>query len=495
MNREQPNILLILTDQQRFDSLSCTGCGVIDTPNLDRLAAEGTLFETCVCSSPVCTPSRASLWTGKDVPSHGVSRLYDDLADRETLFPELLRRGGYRTGLFGKLHVSSLHKEAKERHPHDGFDVYEWCNEAPLYMESPLHGYSRWLAAKDPALREKLMREGRNLKHIPAPLHFTRWASEKTCEFIETTPAGQPWFACLSVFDPHNPYDCGPREYYDAVEESRIPDPVPPVREPLSVHAREARSGYMGDIGRLSAAELRAMRRGYHSTLKFLDDELGRVFRFLKESGRYDDTLIIFTSDHGDMLGDHGLLVKGNFFFDACVNVPLLMRLPGRFSGGERIAAPVRNFDVAPTILAAAGFTPEQLTEWMPEARDLALRNFRETVICRYRNTGISCRNGYWRDPEMHGTMIRDRRWKLAYYPVTGEGELYDMANDPREEHNLWTEERFAAEKRRLLKEMELQVSSGEFLHQPPGGETLPPGGFRIDNRQGAAKPPAAIAG
>lgn len=495
MNRARPNILLILTDQQRFDSLSCTGCGVIDTPNLDRLAAEGTLFENCVCSSPVCTPSRASLWTGKDVPSHGVYRLYDDLSARETLFPEYLRRAGYRTGLFGKLHVSSLHKEAKERHPHDGFDVYEWCNEAPFYMESPLHGYSRWLAEKDPAFRETLMREGRNRKHIPAALHFTRWAAEKTCEFIETTPAGQPWFACMSVFDPHNPYDCGPRDYYDAVEERRIPDPVPAAREPLSVHVREARSGYMGDIGRLSAADLRAMRRGYHSTLKFLDDELGRVFCFLEESGRFDDTLTVFTSDHGDMLGDHGLLAKGNFFFDACVNVPLLLRLPGRFSGGERIAAPVRNFDAAPTILAAAGFSPEKLTALMPEARDLAARHFREFVVCRYRNTGICCRNGYWRDPEMHGAMIRDRRWKLSHYPVTGEGELYDLWNDPREERNLWNEEGMAEKKRRMLRELELRISAAEFHHVPPGGETLPPGGFRIDNRQETAKASATAAG
>lgn len=479
-----PNILLILTDQQRFDSLSCTGCNVIDTPNLDRLAQEGMLFENCICSSPVCTPSRASLWTGKDLLAHGVYRLYDDLDEHEILFPELLRRRKYRTGLFGKLHVSSLHKEAWKRHPNDGFDVYEWCNEACLYMDSPLHGYRKWLEKRDPAFCRLLMREQRKLKHIPAELHFTRWAAEKTVEFISEN-IDRLWFACMSVFDPHNPYDCGPRDYFDAIDENRIPDPIPAAESGRPVaHLREAREGYLGDINNFSNEDIRKMRRGYYSSLKFLDDEVGRVLRLLEKTGQLDHTLIIFSSDHGDMLGDHGLLVKGNFFFDACVRVPLLLRLPGRFEGGRRITENVQNFDIAPTILSAAGYSAMELAELMPGARDLADENvFRDYVICRYRNTGIRSGSRYWSAPEMHGTMIRDNRWKLCDYPLAGEGELYDLENDPQEFDNLWKKPEFRKIRQRLQSALQQQVSAAEYSHVSPGGQTLPPAGFQIDNR------------
>ena len=484
MNSEKPNILLILTDQQRFDSLSCTGSTVIDTPNLDRLATDGTLFENCICSCPVCTPSRASLWTGKDLPAHGVHRLYDNLPGTETLFPELLRKRGYRTGLFGKLHVSSLHHEAVARHPNDGFDVYEWCNEACLYLDSPWNGYGRRLRERAPVFCEKLARERRAVKHIPKELHFTRWAVDETCSFIQSTSVEQPWFACLSIFDPHNPYDCGPRDYYDAIEESRIPSPIPAAMDMLHVHKREASEGYLGDISSFTVEELAAMRRGYYSTLKFLDDEAGRLFRFLDDRNLFDRTLIIFSSDHGDMLGDHGLLVKGNFFFDPSVRVPLLLRQPGRFEGGKRIPSPVRNFDVAPTILAAAGYSPEELAERMPDARILTDSGAgRSHVLCRYRNTGIRAAGGYWNAPEMNGTMIRDTRWKLSFYPETGEGELYDLQTDPQERHNLWETPRSQPEKKRLTALLNREISPEEFRHAPPGGETLPPGGFQLDNR------------
>ena len=130
MSNSKPNILLIMTDQQRVDSLGCYNCDAVKSPNLDRLADEGVLFENCVVSNTICTPSRASIWTGKDLPGHGVMRLYDNLHEDEVLFPVHLQKHGYRTALFGKLHVSSMIAESTGRHPNDGFDVYEWTNEA-----------------------------------------------------------------------------------------------------------------------------------------------------------------------------------------------------------------------------------------------------------------------------------------------------------------------------------------------------------------------------
>ena len=124
---DRPNILLLMTDQQRWDSLSCYGGEVVATPNLDELASEGARFENCYCNAPICTPSRSSIMTGKELPGHGVYRLHDLMPQEERLFPELLQEHGYRTGLFGKLHVSGRVHEAEHRHPHDGFDEYDWC--------------------------------------------------------------------------------------------------------------------------------------------------------------------------------------------------------------------------------------------------------------------------------------------------------------------------------------------------------------------------------
>lgn len=163
----RPNILLLMTDQQRWDSLGCYGQAAIRTPHLDRLAAEGARFDACYTPNPICTPARASLMTGKHVLEHGVTKLYDLLGEDEVLFPERLRNAGYRTALFGKLHVSSGVHEQTYRHPHDEFDRYEYCVEVSVGMESPYNGYVRWLQARDPAFLDELRARRCGLRHIP----------------------------------------------------------------------------------------------------------------------------------------------------------------------------------------------------------------------------------------------------------------------------------------------------------------------------------------
>jgi len=127
--RDAPNILLIMTDQQRFDSLPCYGAQAIKTPNFARITQQGVVFDDCYVNATICTPSRASLLTGKSVMGHGVDRLYDILPQAEVLFPKRLQQAGYQTALVGKLHVSSLHFEANHRNKNDGFDLYEWCED------------------------------------------------------------------------------------------------------------------------------------------------------------------------------------------------------------------------------------------------------------------------------------------------------------------------------------------------------------------------------
>ncbi|MHC4214209.1 MAG: sulfatase-like hydrolase/transferase, partial [Planctomycetota bacterium] len=228
---QKTNILLLMTDQQRYDSLSCYGCEAVSTPNLDKLAAQGALFERCYSSCPVCTPSRASMWTGQPVPGHGVYKLHDILPDDQVLFSKRLQSLGYQTSLVGKHHVSGLWHEAEKRHPNDGFDNYHWCIDPGLNFDSRFNSFAKWVRKKDPVFYEKLTKEGKSMHHFPAELHFSRWASETTIELIEERDKNRPFFIIMSLFDPHDPYFDHPLESAKMVSESKIPEPQPGVED------------------------------------------------------------------------------------------------------------------------------------------------------------------------------------------------------------------------------------------------------------------------
>lgn len=479
-----------MMDQQRFDSLGCYGAGFAHTPNLDRLANEGAVFERCYVNNPICTPSRASMMTGKHLPGHGVYRLYDNLPHDEVLFPERLRQLGYTTALFGKLHVSSTHLEARDRHPHDGFDVYEPCNEGCMHMDAPYQAYARWLEEEDPAFYARLKKEGRNLLHPPRDRHMTYWAAERTIDFIKdrakASNEAKPFFCMMSIFEPHNPYEHYPREMGDVVEASAIPDPLPRPEdrqnEPPDIE-RERHENYLGDIDSFDAEALRKMRHGYHSSVAYADLEFGRVLDTLEEQGLADNTLVIFTSDHGDMLGDRGLLVKGAFFYDANVRVPLLMRWPGRIPAKSRVNALVQPHDLAATVLSAAGMPPKAVARAMPDARSLLRAAsgqdtlVHDAAVCYYRNTGITSARDYW-DPPIHATMIHDGRYKLnvwhgaAREPNSPPVELFDMNRDPLELDNRARDPEMRTIRSRLTDQLLVWVATRERGLGSRGGET-----------------------
>lgn len=486
---ERPNVLLLMTDQQRYDSLRAYGFRAGHTPHLDGLAADGATFERCYATNPICSPSRASLLTGHHLPEHGVYRLYDVLPDDEVLFPERLRDLGYQTALVGKLHVSSMHAEAEARHPHDGFDVYEWCNEGCVRMDSPFHGYARWLDEVDPAFKRRLETEGRGVLHHPAHLHFSHWAAERTVRFLKERDPDRPFFCVMSLFDPHNPYADYPPHALDGVDQSAIPAPV---ADDLSSRPealrREQADGYFGDARDLTPAEIAAMRRDYHANIAFADEAFGRVLASLDELGLREHTLVLFCSDHGDMIGDHGLLVKGAFFFDPCVRVPLLMRWPGVIEPGTRVPGLAQLHDLAATVLTAAGADPDDLEAWMPDARDLlpaatAGVNVRDAAVCAYRDSGISA-HGAW-DPPLHGTMWREGAHKLNVFHLPDgrvEGELYDLDADPDEVHDLWPDPVHAELKARLLARLLDWTFRAELGRGSRGGEKRPAPRHVLDN-------------
>lgn len=459
---KMPNILLIMSDQQRCDSLGCYGADYIRTPKLDGLARDGIRYDACYTANAICTPSRASIMTGKPLQGHGVYRLHDILPQTEKLFPCYLGEEGYKTALFGKLHVSGRSFERERRNANDGFDVYEYAMN-PHDLGGTYNSYAQWLRQNRPDFYKRLSREGRKVKDIPEDAHFTTWSADRTIDFIrKQNKSENPFFAYMSVVDPHDPYGDYPVGALKLIKEDGLPTPhstsektVHRLPEPV---VREHEHCYLGSFHQYSAEELQTMRRGYYASVAFLDRQIGRVLECLKELNAYDNTVIIFLSDHGDMLGDHGLLTKGAYFFDECTRVPLIIKPAHTNRMNGVVKGLVQTYDIAATILRAAGVDRNRVHEIMPDSFDLLepdfMKNGRQTVHCMYRNTGIGDQKVYF-SPPIHATMIRDRSYKLNLYHGTEaselQGELYCMETDPREQENLWDNREYADVKCRLL--------------------------------------------
>lgn len=481
----RPNILMIMTDQQRRDTLGAYGCDWIPTPNLDRLAAEGVLFENCTVDNPICTPSRASIFTGKPVPQHGVMRVHDNLPPEERLFTERLRdEAGYRTALFGKLHVSSRVQEQAERHPHDGFDIYEWCLDPTVAPDSPFNAYAAWLEKTAPDFLAALRRNGRRELHHAERVHMSRWAADRTIDFIESARADdRPFFCLMSLFDPHDPYEDHPLAARDRIDVARIPPPIPIADAIPDCVRRESEGSYLGRFGDFSAGEITEIRLGYAASIAFLDEQIGRVLGAL-DADTAANTLVIFVSDHGDQLGDHGLFVKGVGLYEPTVGVPLLLRWPDHVSADTRSTALAQGRDIAATCLVAAGLD----TAACPESEDLVSmarvnRARRSSAICAYRNSGISSEGTFW-DPPMRSTMARTERYKLTVYASGGatERELFDLASDPQETRNLAGDPAHAGIELALLADITAFIDREAAIASPRASSSIPNAGQRLRN-------------
>jgi arylsulfatase A-like enzyme len=462
-----PHILLILTDQQRTDTLGCYGGRHVATPHLDGLAASGTVFERCYVNNPICTPSRACLWTGKTVFGHGVQALHDVLPAEEKLFPAHLQAAGYTTALFGKLHVSARLVDANERHPQAGFDVFESAL-SPYNHDCRYHAYRDWLRERSPDFLARLQREGSNIGPIPAELHFSTWIAERVEDFVGRHTGERPFLCCASFVDPHDPFDDHPPEW---LERTNLGDLARVDRQPGAADRpegvrREEVAGALGSIDEYTDEEIVRMRRSYYASVGFLDVCVGRILEALRRTGALERTLVIFASDHGEMLGQRRLLGKGAHFYEPCARVPLLVREPAARRAGARSQALVQPHDIAATALRAAGFSDDWIRARMPAAVPLQRSTGHECVFGVYRNSCINRQKVFW-DPPIHCTMVRDARYKLTVYhdlpPVlAGPGELYDLETDPAETRNLWAEPCGAAPRAALLARLESWLAEEE---------------------------------
>lgn len=441
-----PNILLISTDQQRFSALGAYHNPEIHTPNMDALADGGVLFENCYSQSPVCAPSRATLMTGRYVHSHGLWANGVALPDHERMFTRDLTDAGYDCGLVGKLHLAACQSGRTERRHDDGFRIFRWAHDP--YPGSSENAYHRWLRAAHPRLYDAAIDPANPITFdaMPTEGHYSRWIGNETIEFLTAgRERDRPFCFIANFFDPHHGFGAPP-EYLDRYDPESLSRPVTTEAElatkPEIYTEASLRSygGHAKGYTEYSADELQQVKAAYYAMVTLVDDEVGRILGALDDEGLTENTVVIFTSDHGEMLGDHQLMLKGPMMYEEAVHVPLIIRWPERLPAGERRPDLVGWVDLAPTILEIAGLEVRRghqgasllgsLTGAAPWQRDW--------VLSEYRNSG----HPY--DPPVHTTMLRQDQWKIVFHhgnPATNRartGELYDLETDPRELTNLW---------------------------------------------------------
>ncbi len=348
MPDSRPNILWICTDQQRYDTISALGNEHIRTPNLDRLVAEGVTFTRAYCQSPICTPSRASFLSGKYPSTIHVNRNGDDwFPEHPGLVTRTLRDVGYDNGLVGKLHLTAANGRV-EHFPEDGYGyrVIKWSHH-PLpesYWPTPQHDYQQWLqdqgvdwkaahdADLDTAAGRPWNQPGYCRPGIAAEYHQTTWCANEAIAFMTEQREG-PWLMSVNPFDPHPDLD-PPLAYLERMDWESIALPL--FRE-SELESQRAFGGvdFQTEVPESPHSyEARRMVAAYYAEIELIDDQVGRMLAALEESGQRGNTIVIFTSDHGEMLGDHGLLWKGCRFYEGAVHVPLIFSWPGHFRGG-----------------------------------------------------------------------------------------------------------------------------------------------------------------
>ncbi len=466
-----PNVILILADQLSACWLEGESAAACPTPNLDRLAARGVRFTRHIVHNPVCMPSRASLFTGRSSRHHGVLQNGYELGHDCATFPQVLRRAGVRTAGFGKFHLQCHQRSAHNDVRPYGYDVAEvtediragdwldWvqrehpdCYEQALATVWPLPCLREYgpdkadllprvhaARAKHTADRGAIPKsEIRNPKSaipltypslVPERACQTRWVGDRACAFL--AEVDRPFFLNVSFVDPHDPYD-PPESYLARVDAGRVPAPIAAAwpEDPLSP-AVFGRPGICKLFEGVGADGWREIRRHYLASVAFIDDQVGRILDALARRGLEEDTYVLFTSDHGDMLGDHGLPFKGAWHYDACIRTPLIVSGPGAAPG--ECGAMVENLDLFPTVLEMAGVecaVPVEGSSLLPWVRGEAPAGWREAAYCE------SFASYEDREPDGWARTLRTAEWRYTLFPAGGGEQLFHLAGDPREQVN-----------------------------------------------------------
>lgn len=430
--QQQPNVLIFMVDQLRYDACGCFGSELCRTPQLDRLAQQGMKFTNAYASVPLCTPTRASFWSGLWPNHHGVlinthwkSPITKDRLDHSTpILSELFKAAGYQTAHFGKWHVGPDREMAQR-----GFDHVVTRSDFQAQLQAK---------GTKPEVRDRITRD-----YIMQDYPYAGVTSAEGEDFLETwlccraeewlrvgSTSDQPFFCCISLPGPHPGY---------VVPESRAndynPDDMPlwpnlndDLAEKPSVH-RLFRD-VVAQSGTLSDDEWRTCIARYYAFVGLIDGEFGRLLDLLDEQRIADNTLVLFVSDHGDLIGAHGLFDKGPFMYEEQLHIPLVARWPRIMPADKACDAMVTFLDLMPTLAEAAGLSlpsPVDGRSLMPFLLGQSVPDWPDDIYCQYYGEAISLYSI---------RTVRSCRYKYVYYPFDVD-ELYDEEADPWEMHNL----------------------------------------------------------
>jgi arylsulfatase A-like enzyme len=472
-------ILFITTDQMRYDALGCNGGTIARTPCLDALSAAGINYRRAHNQSVVCMPARATIITGQHVASHGVWMNGVALPEDTPTVAHWLRQHGYHTALIGKAHFEpwlgapdqyyeNRMAAAGETGPHRGFEHMELANH---FFEGHSH-YTVFMQREHPALMAgfyPMVRNGQQNTDgggatgaiqvwnnpVPRELYHTDWVAARTMAWLASLPEDADWFAWMSFPDPHHPWDPPQSERHRvdwrALDLPRLyPGSAERAGEWLADKPRHWRGYFDGTLWTnlesprgfrpcdLTPDQVREIDAINHIENELIDEACARVLHYIDQRGWGNDTDVIFTTDHGELQGDFGLLFKGAYHIDALMRVPLIWRpAPAANVPPAEVTAPVGHVDLAQTFCRIAGIDEPEWTEGqpLPLSAAEASRQRRERVLTEW-------------DSE-HGpldlhlrSIYRDQMLCTVYEPSSlydgTEGELYELSVDPDQRHNLW---------------------------------------------------------
>lgn len=440
LNRSgKPHIILLMTDQHRGDALGCMGNKAIHTPNLDRLASEGTLFVSAYSSTPSSTPARSGLLTGLSPWHHGMLG-YGALAEKYKYeMPQMLRELGYYTFGIGKMHwnpQNALH----------GFHETLIDESGRVESKNFISDYRKWFQLQAPAQNPDKTGIGWNdhsagVYQLDEHLHPTSWTGQKACELIRHYDAEQPLFLKVSFARPHSPYD-PPKRYLDMYEKQEMPTPAKgdwctkyaELKRPEEMPSDAAFANF-GDAYAQNSC------RHYYANITFIDDQIGQIIQCLQEKGMYDNALICFTADHGDMMGDHYHWRK-TYPYEGSTHIPYIIKWPKSMKrllpNGTKVDFPVELRDFLPTFLEiAGGKVPTDM-----DGRSLCPL-VQETNPTWRKYIDLEHATCYAADNYWCG--LTDGKQKYIWNLHNGSEQLFDLEKDSREEHNCVSDEAYAS--------------------------------------------------
>jgi arylsulfatase A-like enzyme len=455
MEQRRPNIILIITDQQRFDTINALGFPYMDTPNLDRLVNEGVAFTNCHITAPSCVPSRASLFTGYYPHTTGILKNGDIW--RHSWVEDLAAQGYYCVNV-GKMHTVPFETPL-------GFHERYVVENKDRYLEGRYY-FDEW----DKGLRARgLIKQQRELYRqradykdrmgafewtLPEDMHSDIFVGDMATWWLRTKPKlDQPLFLEIGFPGPHPPYDPVPR-YLDPYMKKTLPLPhvteeelagQPPPFRAMRQHNTEVDHDSIVHLLNPTEAQSHRQRAHYFANVTMIDEKVGQILETLEAQGYLEDAVVIFTSDHGDALGDHGHSQKWTMY-DVITRMPTVVWSPGRFKGGRFFSELCQMMDLGPTILELAGVpVPDTMeaTSLLPVLQGQPWRG-RDYVFAEHGRDGILRETAFV-------TMVRNLAWKLVHFLDEDFGQLFDLMNDPGEVHNLWDDPAYAEQKRTML--------------------------------------------